>query len=371
MDTRIIAVVTGSRAEFGLLRPVMHAIENHSDLALLVWVTGTHLLEPDRTIDDVAAEFDIDAAIPMQQPGDSGRLAEATALGRGISGIAREIAEVSPTIVLMLGDRIEAFAAASAAAVAGVHVAHMHGGDRAEGIADEGMRHAISKLAHIHLPATEKSSYRLVAMGEDVARIHVVGSPALDELANMPPLSDEQFASMGEPEIVFLHHPTGRSDQDEHAGAFRLLKICQQIGSTLALAPNHDSGRNGITRAIEESKIHRRTHLPRQTFIGLLKRVRVIVGNSSAGLIECAALGLPCVNIEPRQAGREKSDNAISVPHNDWEGIEQAIGESMETGRSQSTFTHPFGDGNTGHRTADILAHLSLDKYPLIKHNTY
>ena len=370
-DTRTITVVTGTRSEFGLLRSVMHAIRKHPGLELNVWVTGTHLLEPDRTIDEVAGEFEIAETISMQQAGDTTREADALALGRGITGFAQAIARHKPTIILVLGDRIEAFAAACAAAVAGTHVAHMHGGDRAEGIADEGMRHAISKLAHIHFPATEQSANRLVAMGEQTTRIHVVGSPATDDLAEISPLPDEEFASMGTPQIVFLHHPTGRTNDEEHHDAARLLSMCQQIAPTLALYPNHDPGRMGIVRAIEESDVTARSHLPRPSFIGLLKRVKLIVGNSSAGLIECAALGVPGVNIEPRQAGREASDNVNTVPRHDWDQIERIIRESLQPSSSLSTSNHPFGDGQTGRRTADILVDLSLNAYPLSKHNTY
>src|SRR5881394_2962134 len=171
--SRTVAVVTGSRAEFGLLRPVMKAIAGHPALNLRVIVTGSHLLSPAETINDVKADFAIDATVAMQsivngqasEP-PSGRLSDSASLGRGISGLAEVFSRLSPDVVVVLGDRIEAFAAAAAASVGGIRVAHIHGGDRAEGIADEAMRHAITKLAHLHLAATELSARRIVLMGE-------------------------------------------------------------------------------------------------------------------------------------------------------------------------------------------------------------
>lgn len=253
---RTIAVVTGTRAEFGLLAPVMRAIDAHDGLHLHVIVTGAHLLGPAKTIDEVRAAFDVHAAIPMQQEDASGRDADAIALGRGIQGFAEQFARDRPDVVLVLGDRIEAFAAASAASVAGIHVAHVHGGDRAEGIADESIRHAISKLAHMHCPASEQSAQRLARMGEDPARITIVGSPAIDGLDSIRPMDDATFAALDEPGIVFLMHPCGRDRATERGSAHAALEICCEADRVLALHPNHDPGREGIIEAIEMLSRH-------------------------------------------------------------------------------------------------------------------
>ena len=366
---RAIAIVTGSRAEFGLLRPVMHAVGEHADLDRFVLVAGAHLLAPQRTIDEVAAAFDIAATIPMQQDGATGRAADAIALGRGVSGFAEYLASHGADVLLVLGDRIEAFAAAAAASVAGVRVAHMHGGDRAEGIADEALRHAIAKLAHIHLPATPRSAQRLIDMGEDPARIHIVGSPAIDGLDDIPPLNDAEFRALGRPEIVFLLHPTARPAAQEKQDAARLLGLCIDAGRTVALHPNHDPGREGIIQAIEAAGCPAEDHLPRPRFIGLARRARIIVGNSSAGLIECAALGLRCVNIGPRQAGRDMPPNVLDVPAWDWPRIELALQSALA--QPITNVMHPYGDGAAGRKTAALLAALDFDRCPLTKRNTY
>jgi UDP-hydrolysing UDP-N-acetyl-D-glucosamine 2-epimerase len=369
-DRRIITVVTGSRAEFGLLRPVMRAIARHDELELRVVVTGTHLLPPAQTKDEVAAEFDVHATIEMQRADETGRLADAAALGRGVSGFAKYFGDHPPNVVLVLGDRIEAFAAAAAASVAGIRVAHVHGGDVAEGIADEAMRHAITKLAHIHFPATARSAERIIAMGEEPQRTHLVGSPAIDDIADIPPLTDEAYEALGRPEIVFLLHPTGRDEQTERTCAEYLLALCQRYGRVLALHPNHDPGREAILSEIERvgGLIHR-AHMDRRAFIGLLRRARMIVGNSSAGLIECAAIPCRCVNVGNRQAGRERLPHVLNCPQWDFRRIEEALQRAMT--EPVMPFRHVFGDGHSGEKTAEILAGFDSDKHRRAKRNTY
>lgn len=367
---RTISIVTGNRAEYGLLETVMRAVDEHDELDLEVLVTGTHLLNPARTIDEVAESFDIAGTIRMQEEGATGRQADAGALGRGVSGFATRFAAVRPEVVLVLGDRIEAFAAAAAAAVAGIHLAHMHGGDRAEGIADESIRHAITKLAHLHLPATQQSAQRIISMGEEPARVHIVGSPAIDGLADIQPMPDDEYRRLERPEIIFLLHPSGRSVIRETKDARRLLESCIQFGRTLALHPNHDPNREGILQAVEASPCPQAAHLRRSRFIGLLRRAKVIVGNSSAGLIECAALGLPCVNVGSRQAGREMPGNVIDIPDWNWTEIEAAIPRALR----QEPITdsqHPYGDGRCGRRTARLLAEADLESIAVTKRNTY
>jgi len=350
-----VAVVTGSRAEFGLLEPVMRAINAEAGLDLLVLVAGAHLLKPAETWREVAARWEIAATVPMQRSDQpTGRPADAAALGRGVCGFADVFVEHRPGWVVVLGDRIEAFAAASAASVGGIGVAHIHGGDRAEGVADEAMRHAITKLAHLHLAATEDSAERIVRMGEDPARVRVVGSPALDGLDAIEPMGDGAHAALGSPEILFLMHPVGDApgvERERTAGA--LVALAER--RVLALAPNHDPGREGIVEAIGASGARRVEHLERREFIGLCKRIApvgAIVGNSSAGLIEASALGLPAVNIGRRQGGRLRPNNVIDAGESAAavaDALDRAL--HLERGEIQS----PFGDGHAGARIAAIL----------------
>lgn len=367
---RRIAVATGTRAEFGLLRPVLDAIKAHPDLELLVYAAGAHLLPPEQTIDEVRTAFPTAAEIPMQQPDSTGRLEDAAAFGRGVIGFTEAMRRDEPDVMLVLGDRIEAFAAASAAAIGGVRVAHMHGGDVAEGIADESMRHAITKLAHIHLPATARSAERIIAMGEQPARTHLVGSPAIDGLADIPAIDGEAYEELGAPDIVVLLHPSGDPDEAERQHAEWLLALCHRHGRTLVLHPNHDPGRDAILAAIQSAEgVSVCPHLPREKFIGLLRRIRALVGNSSAGLIECAAVPCRVVNIGPRQRGRQRAANVLDCPRWDFRLIEQVLQEALV--RPMLPFRHPFGDGRTGERTAKVLARFEPDKHALRKRITY
>jgi UDP-hydrolysing UDP-N-acetyl-D-glucosamine 2-epimerase len=370
-----IAVVTGSRAEFGLLRPVMKAIAARPELDLLVIAAGSHLVPPGRTLRDVKADFNIADLIPMQVAGRDGRSDDAEAVGRGIQKFARSFARLNPAWVLVLGDRIEAFAAGAAASIAGIPLAHIHGGDRAEGVADEAMRHAITKLAHLHFPATPASAERIVRMGERPEHVHAVGSPAIDGLAAIAPATDAEFAEIGSPDTLFLMHPVGRTMDEEHAAAsavFAALKAANR--RVTALYPNLDAGRTGIVKAIEESGVALTLqHLPRDRFAALLKRLSreggVLVGNSSAGLIEAAAMHVRVVNVGPRQAGRERAGNVVDAASETVSAVRDALESALRIDAAK--LSHPYGDGNAGERIAEILARTGPSRQIVRKRCTY
>ncbi len=374
---RRVAVVTGTRAEFGLLTPVMRAIDAHPNLELLTFVSGTHLLPPAYTRTEVEARFRIDAEIPMQREGETGRLADAATLGRGVEGVARAIRDTRPDWVIVLGDRIEALAGAAAASVAGVLVGHVHGGDRAEGIADEAIRHAITKLAHLHFPATRASAERIEKMGEDAWRIHTVGSPAIDGLADVAPLDDETFGSLGSPRAVLLMHPEDDDPHDNFAAASNLLRcLAERFGEhVLCLHPNFDAGREGVLDAIEAGAdrygVRVREHLERTLFVALLRRLAggggILAGNSSAGLIEAAALRLPALDVGRRQSGRERPGNVVHCAGPDDPG--PALDAALEMDRN--AIIHPYGDGRAGQRIANLVSETTDRARLLRKRCTY
>lgn len=366
---RTILAVTGSRNDYGVLRPVLRAIAAHPDLRLLVAAAGGHLRPPFNTVEEVRAEFDLATEIPMHLGGRADRLDDAAALGHGVLGFAKALDRLRPDVVLVLGDRLEALAAASAAAIGGIRVAHLHGGDRAEGVADELIRHAVTKLSHIHFPATARSTERILCFGEDPARVHLVGSPAVDGIDAILPLGDDAFASFGNPELILLLHGQGRDDAQERIDAQILIGICRRAGRTLLLHPNHDPGHDAIVSAIVESNLPSVAYLPREQFIALLKRVRALVGNSSSALIECAALGIPCVNVGPRQAGREKPPNVIDVPDWDARKIEFAVERALLA--PPPRYRHPYGDGRCGEKTAAVLASFDPEVHSLTKRSTF
>ncbi len=367
--SRTILVVTGNRNDYGLLRPVLRSIENDPRLRLVVAAAGAHFMPPFNTVQEVLAEFPTAISIPLHRSGRLDRLDDAEAVGLGIVAFAEALERIAPDVVLVFGDRLEAFAAAVAAAIGGIRVAHLHGGDRAEGVADELIRHAITKLAHIHLPATARSVERILCFGEDPLRVHLVGSPAVDGIGDIAPLSDEEYAELGSPEILFLLHGQGRPDQEERLDAKILIGICERAGRTLLIHPNHDPGHDAIVSAILEAKSPNISHLRRERFLALLKRVRMLVGNSSSALIECAAVGVRCVNVGPRQAGREKPPNVFDVPDWDARKIELAVERARYA--PVPSYRHPYGDGTCGPKTAHVLATYDEELHSLKKRSTY
>ncbi len=423
-------IVTGSRAEFGLLRPVIDGVMAHRALEALVVASGSHLLPPARTVREVERAYTVAAHVRMQRatpppPPTPPRTAAATAgvaarwesardVGRGVEGFARVFQRLHPDWVVVLGDRVEAFAAATAAALGGVAVAHVHGGDRAEGIADESMRHAITKLSHLHCAATPASAERLVRLGERPEHVRVTGSPAIDGLDAVEPMSDEEARALGDPRTIVLHHPSGLPPERERRMIHAILYAVDTMGPgpVLALAPNHDPGRGVIEEALRQrcrlpgamvdytfrghfpvfrsrrtpragdaeegfSAWHRAEHLPRDRFVALLKRLRadgahsggLLIGNSSAGLIEARALGVRVVNVGPRQDGRERGPAVVDVPETDLHLLASRVDFAWGVEPSDE---HPYGDGRAGRRIADLLAAVDpRDERLLRKRNTY
>lgn len=373
-----VAVVTGSRADFGLLSPVMSAVRDHPKLELLTIAAGAHLLAPARTLRDVEARFEVSATVPMQTDGAAGRAADVSALGRGVEGFGTAFAQLRLDWVVVLGDRIEAFAAGVAASVGGISLAHLHGGDVAEGVADEAMRHALTKLAHLHFPATEQAGERIVRMGEPRDRVRVVGSPAIDGLAGVRAMSDEDARQFGDPRAVLLLHPIGDPPDAERERALRAIGALRSLElPALALHPNHDPGREGVLGAITSGDLRTVEHLERAAYLSLLRRLAerggVLVGNSSGALIEAAALRLPAVDLGERQAGRERGTNVVWSSGGSAQDIARAARAAL--GLDRSAITHPFGDGRTGERVAAAIASQAHDsagvRTRLRKRNTY
>lgn len=357
---RKIAVVTGSRAEFGLLQPVIHAIVEHTRLEPAVIVAGYHLVSG--TWRDVKkAGFEVTRRVPMQKHGVTpSRAGDVAAVGQGVGRFGRTFEMIAPDVVLVLGDRIEVFAAATAAHIGGYRLAHVHGGDRAEGVADESMRHAVTKLAHLHYAATPTSARRIIRMGEQPEHVLTVGSPAVDGL-------DEVSAADDAPEVIVLQHPIGAAVAEEKKWMRQTLAATAKQ-RRLVVAPNGDPGSEGIREAIEAEGVDVAEHLPRRRWLELLAGAKVIVGNSSAGLIEAAVLRTACVNIGPRQAGRERAANVIDSDYG-RQNVEAAVRQALELDLRR--LRHPYGEPGAGRRIADHLATFDPAGVPIRKRNAY
>ena len=202
-------------------------------------------------------------------------------------------------------------------------------------------------------------------MGERPDSIHVFGSPAVDGLADIPDLPDDRWEEFGRPRFVILHHPIGDSDEVEYERSRRIISLVARRGRTLLFAPNHDPGSDGIRVAIEQSGLPNVDHLDRGSFIGLLKRASVLVGNSSAGLLECAALGTPAVDIGSRQSGRERPDTSVHVPELTGHDLDEALVHAQSlVGRGIDA---RFGTGEAGPLISRFLAEAPLPDVPLRK----
>jgi GDP/UDP-N,N'-diacetylbacillosamine 2-epimerase (hydrolysing) len=348
---RTICFVTGTRAEFGLMRSTLSALRDHPALQLQLVATGMHLsARHGRTIDAIRADgWTVDATVPWTGP----TLAAQT--GRATAALATTLDRLGSDVVLVVGDRVEPFAAATAAHLSGRVVAHVHGGDRALGQVDDALRHAITKLAHVHFPATPASAARLLRLGEDRWRIHRVGSPGIDGIvAAAGPISH------GPPEMYALVvlHPTDADEAIEQRRAEMLLAAVRSTALVPVIVyPNNDPGHGGIVRCWQQlggTHVHR--DVARPAFLALMRDAAVLVGNSSSGIIEAASFGTPVVDVGPRQAGREHGPNVLRVQ---WGKRRLATALATMVGR-RFPARNPYGGHDTGRRIADVLAKVAL-----------
>jgi UDP-hydrolysing UDP-N-acetyl-D-glucosamine 2-epimerase len=311
----------------------------------------------------------IDATASWRASGNAADVASAT--GHAMAELAGVYETLKSDIVLVVGDRVEAFAAAAAAHVSQRFVAHVHGGDRAPGQVDDALRHAITKLSHVHFPATPISRNRLLKLGEAAANVHCVGSPGIDGIEDhaadweqctqmFPELSRKQFA-------LVLLHPVESSARMETRRARMVLGGLRSAGikQMFVVYPNNDPGAAGIIKAWEQ---HRRSitclarNVDRKVFLGLMKGAAMLVGNSSSGIIEAASFGTPVIDIGPRQAGRDRGQNVTSVPYSEGQiaSVAKDIWRGGKPRRYPST-ANIYGGRDTAKQIASILAGVRLD----------
>lgn len=364
-----IAVITGTRAEFGIWMPVLYALAATKKLKPTLIATGMHLQKQfGQTIKDVRATSPVPVVeVAMYKDGDT----PAASLARGTANLAAAYRKLKPDLVMVLGDRLEILAAANAALACQIAIAHVHGGETAPGQWDEQIRHAVTKMAHVHFCATKNAGQRLLQMGEDPKTVRVVGAPALDNALAF----DEMFHADGQPtssmQPLLVLHPTSPNDAVEYERTkmlVRLLRGVFKIKRIPALGPNNDPGHAGILRAYRElrSELDLRPSVPQEYFWTGLADGRLLVGNSSSGIIEAATLGCAVINIGDRQKGRERSPNVIDVP---WQA--KAIRGALKRVQTDKAFQarvakreNVYGDGRASDRIVKVLLKLA-GKLPL------
>lgn len=395
--TRRILYLSGTRADFGLMRHTLLTAAAHPGLDIAVVVTGMHLCDAfGHTVDEVAASgLRIAARIPSDV-GARDAAAMARAISQTLAGLVAVLQAERPDALLLLGDRGEMLAGAIAALHLGVPSIHLHGGERS-GTVDEPVRHAISKLAALHLCATAQSRERLIALGEDPQRVYVVGAPGLDDLgdtlhtprdaalralrsalaAQMPAARQTEWETLGErPYVLALFHPVV---QEAHAAAAQTQALLDGLRAAGAgedfdliwFAPNADAGSGAIEallRSLDTPGLYRLTHLPRADYLLALRHAAALVGNSSSGIIEAASLGTPVVNVGSRQRLRERNANTLDVPPQ-ADAIAAAVRQAFAHGPWPPH--NVYGDGKSAARIAQLLATVPLSPELLHKVNRY
>lgn len=376
-----IAVVTGSRADYGLLYWVLHDLRAAPGVTLQLIVTGMHLApEFGLTVHVIERDgFEIARRVEMLLSCDTpGGVAKS--IGLGVIGMSDALAQLAPDVVLVLGDRFEILAAAQACLVHNIPLAHIAGGDTTEGAFDESIRHAISKMAHLHLATNALSARRLRQMGEDPRQVHVVGSPGLDHLRRLPLLDRQALAqSLGAPlagrNVLLTFHPV-TLEPGESARQFQsLLGALDTLsdGDTALwfTRPNADTGGRALSAALDAWAASRAgfvrvySSLGQLRYLSLMALADAVVGNSSSGLYEAPSLRVPSVNIGDRQRGRLSAPSVIDcAPVQD--AIEQAIQRALAL--DCSGVVSPYGDGQAAGRIVAALQSLPARVTLLKKH---
>jgi UDP-N-acetylglucosamine 2-epimerase (non-hydrolysing)/GDP/UDP-N,N'-diacetylbacillosamine 2-epimerase (hydrolysing) len=394
-DKRKVVVFTGNRAEYGLQFPILKAISEHPGLEYQLMVSGAHLDDNfGRTLDEIRNDgFHIDAEVKIEMSGDS-RVATAQAIGSGVLGISAALEKLRPDIVVVYADRFEGFAAVIAASQMNIPTAHIEGGDLTEGGAlDDSVRHAMTKLAHLHFTTNQQATNRILAMGEEPWRVHTVGFPAIDLI------SDGRFASAKEiveklnldlsrPVMLFTQHSVS-TEFDQAAGQIAptliaIERLAAKGVQTILTYPNNDAGGKAI---IEQLEIFGATNIPgtqvrrslgRHLYHGVLALARdpslriICVGNSSSGLKETPAFGCPTVNIGSRQEGRLRGENVLDTGY-EAEAITAAMQRCLYDEEFRTLCRHaenPYWLGNAGFKIAEVLANVPLGQQIIRKRMT-
>jgi len=375
---RKICVVVGSRANYSSIKSAMGAIKAHPDLELQVVAGASALLDRYGSAYEVleADGFKINARVYMLIEGEN-PVTMAKSTGLGLVELPTIFETLKPDVVITVGDRFETMSTAIAAAYMNIPLAHTMGGE-VSGTIDESIRHAVTKLAHIHFPASKEAEERIIRLGEDPATVHMVGCPRIDVVSEISQNGGREFneswleregvgghVKLDEPLLIVSQHPvTSEFGEGEGQITETLMAIHQLNLPTIMLWPNADAGSEDVARGMRKFREHYHhdqirfyKNFPVETFVRLMLRSTCLIGNSSAAIREGAFLGIPAVNVGTRQMGRESGSNVINVGYKCQE-ILDAVQSQMGNGHYPSESI--YGDGHAGVRIADILATCQL-----------
>lgn len=377
-----IMILTGSRGEWGYIRPIMKMAKERGDVKVVLVVTNMHLLESfgDSYKEIEADGFEIDYKIHMSLDGYN-HFTHAKSLGVCLTGLPDILDKEKPDWLLLAGDRGEQLMGAIAAAYTYIPVAHIQAGELSGNI--DGMtRHAIGKLVHMHFAANEDAANRLIKLGEEPFRVFNVGAPQIDEMvqAQFTELNDleEKFSvNLREGYILAVMHPVTEEASKAGDQARMFVEALNEFKEPkIVILPNNDAGSNLVKDTILNKKIgeyHFYSNLKREDYLGLLKNAKCIAGNSSSGLLEAPTFKVPAVNIGRRQNLRFRGINVIDVEF-DVDKIKVAIQKAMSDefrNYLKENCVNPYGDGHSSERILELLMETKVDEKWLIKMLTY
>lgn len=382
--TRKICVITGTRAEYGLLRWVMQGIKDDKELTLQIISTGMHLSpEFGLTYREIENDgFQIDRKVEMLTSSDTS-VGIAKSMGLALIGFADALNDLKPDLIVVLGDRFEIFAAVSAALVARIPVAHLHGGETTEGAFDEALRHSITKMSHLHFVAAEEYRQRVIQLGEQPERVFLVGGLGIDSIKRLKLLDRAALEAsidfkLGPKNLLITFHPVTLENQSSDQQMSELLNALDRLGEATRLIftmPNADNGGRELIGMVENfvathANARAYTSLGQLRFLSCVKFVDGVIGNSSSGLAEAPSLQTGTVNIGDRQRGRLKAQSVIDCTPQS-QAIFDAIGQLYSTPFRQtlSSVVNPYGNGGASGKIVQALR--SQDLTDMLKKSFY
>lgn len=371
MSDRRICVVTGSRAEYGLLRNLMRGLQARADVHLQVLVTGMHLVpECGMTIEEIKSDgFTIDECVESQLASDS-TTGTAKSLGLGIIGCTDALRRLRPHIVVLLGDRYEILGAAISASLLGIPVAHLSGGEVTEGAVDDWIRHAITKASWWHFVAAQAYRDRVIQLGEAPEQVFAIGDPALDSINDLPALDRSTLEEviglpLTAPLFLVTYHPATLGDKKPEEALSELLAALDEFpqATVVMTHPNADAGGRRLTEFIEAwalRNVHRArcvTSLGQVRYLSMMRFADAVIGNSSSGIVEAPVLRVATVNVGPRQDGRLKASSIVDCPET-RQDIAAAIRrvQSPEFRATLQQTISPYGESGASARMTEFLA---------------
>ena len=382
---RLILGITGIRSEYDIMSSVYNSIKNDPNLDLKLVVTGAHLTEEfGLTVEEIKKDgFDIADQIPSLLSGGDLSL-RVKGLAIQLQSIIQTVKRINPDLLLVLGDREESMSAALTGAYMNIPVAHIAGGDKSRTVDDQ-VRHAVTKLSHIHFVTNEDSAKRVVNLGEEQFRIYNVGNPGLDRFISTPLRTKEEILKtlnldwdINLPYLMVIQHSISSEIRSTYKQIKETLEAIKELKiPTILIYPNSDPGSETIINAFDEYKdltyFHFHKNIPREIFVNLLRNCACLIGNSSAGILEAPSMKLPVVNIGIRQEGRLHSENVLFVDHEKIEII-NAIKKSLSDYDYLSQVkncSNPYGNGKASQEIAKVLSTIDINEKLLIKELTY